>query len=178
MVRFLAETMPAVTVWRKRERAADSNDPVAHLAGVRIAHLHRGQRLGGGDLHHRQIRILIHADYLAHAALKAFGVGGKLHVNPIRLLHHVIVSNDVAAGIHDEAGAERLTHLVTLFAAAMALAAKEPVEEVLKILVRTLAASGPGPHSGRRHHRPGGRRAPREDSDGGNGYLPEAGSRC
>ena len=125
----------------KRKRAADGNHPVAHLAGVRIAHLHRGQRLGGGNLHHRQIGILIYANYLAHAPLKAFRVGGKLHINAIRLLHHVIVSNDVAAGIHDEAGAERLTHLVTLFATARSLSTKEAVEEILKVLVRTLAAA-------------------------------------
>ena len=53
----------------------------------------------------------------------------------------MIIGDDVASGIHDEAGAKRLTHLVPrLGASAPWPLSKEPVEEILKILVgsRTL----------------------------------------
>ena len=110
---------------------------------------------------------------------ETFRVGRKLHIDAIRFFHHVVIGNDVAAGIHDEAGAEGLADLVTLVAAAWPLTAKEAVEEVLKVLLEDPAGCpGPHHHSGRRPRRPGERPAPHEDCDGGNGCLPEAGSRC
>ena len=137
MVRFLAETIPAVTVCAERERAANGNHPVTYLAGVGVAHLHRGQRLGGGDLDHRQIGFLIYPYNLARAPLVAFRIGRELHVDLVCLFDHVVVSNDVAAGIDDEAGTERLAHLVTLVrSASRSLSAEEAVKEVLKVLVR------------------------------------------
>ena len=50
----------------------------------------------------------------------------------------MIVGDDVAPGIDDEAGAERLLHLVTLIAPVLSLwdlAAEEAIEEVLEVVV-------------------------------------------
>ena len=52
----------------------------------------------------------------------------------------MVVGNNVASRIHDEAGAERLAYLVTLIAATRTLAAEEPIKEILKVLVRALTA--------------------------------------
>ena len=67
-------------------------------------------------------------------------IGGELDVDLVGLLDDVIVGDDVALGIDDEARAERFLHAAALVAAIRRgnLAAEEAVEEVLEV-VGTLA---------------------------------------
>ena len=69
------------------------------------------------------------------------GIGGELDVDLVGFVDDVIVGDDVALGIDDKAGAERLLHLAVIAAvvrAAGRLAAEEAVEEVLEVVVRSL----------------------------------------
>jgi hypothetical protein len=65
MERFLAETMPAETVLREAEGAADGEDPVADLRAVGVAELDGGEGLFGVDLDDGDVGVFIDADYVA-----------------------------------------------------------------------------------------------------------------
>jgi hypothetical protein len=94
---------------RQREGAADGLHPVAHLRRVGVAQLDGRQRRAGVDLDHRQIGGLVDADHARRTAqILGVGIGGELDVDLVGLLDHVIVGDDVALGIDDEARAERL----------------------------------------------------------------------
>ena len=111
MLRPLAETMPAVTVLFKAERTADGEDPVADVHAVGVAQLGGGQRLLGVNLDDGQIGFPVHTDHgrvVGHGG----GIVHQLHANAVGFLHHVVVGDDVALGIDDDAGAQRaLTHV-------------------------------------------------------------------
>ena len=64
------------------------------------------------DLDDREIRRLVCADYARGTAeFLAIRIGGELDVDFVGLLDHVIVGDDVALGIDDEAGAEGFANL-------------------------------------------------------------------
>ena len=122
---------------RQRKRAADGLHPVAHLRGVGVAQLHGRQRRAGIDLDDRQVGGLVDADHARRTAqILGVGIGGELDVNLVGLLDHVIVGDDVALGIDDEARAQRLLHSAALVAALGRgnLAAEEAVEKVLEVV--------------------------------------------
>ena len=135
MVRFLAEMMPAVTVCdsAKGLPMASTQSPTCGRVGV--AQLHGRQRSAGVDLDHCQIGGLVDADHARRTALVlVVGIGRELDVDLVGLLDHVIVGDDVALGIDDEARAERLAHLAVVAAFLVGhLAAEEAVEEVLEV---------------------------------------------
>ena len=64
------------------------------------------------------------------------GIGGELDKDLVGLFDDVIVGDDVALGIDDEAGAEGLADLAVVTAVALVgdLAAEEAIEEVLEII--------------------------------------------
>ena len=101
---------------RKREGAANGNDPVADLGSIGVAHFHGGQRFAGVDFDDGKIGVLIDTDHFGRTGLNvaAVGVGGEADEDLIRLVDDVIVGEDVSPGIDDKAGAERFALLATL----------------------------------------------------------------
>ena len=122
---------------RKRKGAADSLNPVAHLGGVGVAHLDGGQGGAGVDFDDGQIGGLVSADDARRTAeVLGVGIGGELDENLVGFFHDVIVGDDVAPGVDDEAGAEGFLYAAAVIAAigsAGNLAAEEAVEEVLEV---------------------------------------------
>ena len=130
---------------RKLERLADGDHPFPYLRAVGVAHLHCGQGARRIDFDDRDVGVGIDADDFRGTAVIGgiVRIGGELDKDFVRLVHHVIVGDDVAARIDDEAGAERFTNATAIRAAAVirslsARSAEEAVEEVLEIVVRTL----------------------------------------
>ena len=137
MVRFLAEMMPAVTVCASANGLPMASTQSPTCGRVGVAHLDGGQRRAGVDLDDREIGGLIDADDVRRTAqVLRVGIGGELDVDLVGLVDHVIVGDDVALGIDDEAGAERLLHLAVVAAIlpSGSLAAEEAVEEVLEVV--------------------------------------------
>ena len=92
---------------RQAERTADRDHPVTHLCSVGITEFDRGKRGRGFNLDDRDIGRRIDADHLGGTAKIGvrIGIGRQFHVNLVGLIHHVVVGDDVAARIDDEAGA-------------------------------------------------------------------------
>ncbi len=125
---------------RERKGAADGFNPVAHLRLVGVAELHGRQSRAGVDLDHGEVGGLVDADDARRAAeVLRVGIGGELDVDLVGLLDDVIVGDDVALGVDDEAGAERLADLAVVAAILIGhLAAEESVEEVLEVILTLL----------------------------------------
>ncbi len=85
------------------ERVADGDDPFAEAKRIGVAELHRLERLGRLDPQHCQIGLLILADNLG---LEPRAVGQD-HVDLVGFGDHVVVGDDDAGRIDDEAGTER-----------------------------------------------------------------------
>ena len=137
MVRFLAEMMPAVTVCARANGLpmASTQSPTCGFVGV--AHLHGGQRGIGVDFDDGEIGGLVDADDAGGASeILRVGVGGELDVDLVGLFDDVVVGDDVALGIDDEAGAEGFAHLAVVIVALVGiLSAEEAIEEVLEVVV-------------------------------------------
>src|SRR5579872_927967 len=87
------------------ERRPDRYGPIAHLHGVRVTDLGGNQRLVSLDLDHGEVRIGVGADQLG----VIFGSRARqTHLNTISLLDHVIVRQDIAIRIDNDAGTEGL----------------------------------------------------------------------
>src|SRR5262249_23994308 len=87
------------------ERVADGDDPLADTEGVRITQLHRGQVFGIAlDLDQRDVGLRVASRDLRLELLPV----GQLHQDLVGVLDDVVVGEDVAAGVDDEAGAEAL----------------------------------------------------------------------
>ncbi len=73
----------------------------------------------------------------------SFGVGGELDVDLVGFVDDVIVGDDVAARVDDEAGAEgaALGAVTVVVAVTAALAAEEAIEEVLHVALVGLVVS-------------------------------------
>ena len=128
---------------RKCKRAADGNDPVAHLRAVGIAELYGGQRMVGLDLQHGDVGCLVGADNSGETALheSVVRVGREPDPYLVGLVDHMVIGDDVAAGVNDKSGAERLLLLATCIWAAHSGAASEEVfEEVLEIALALILA--------------------------------------
>ena len=82
------------------ERRTNRNHPIAHLHAVGIADLNRSQRLLGVDFQYRQIRLFIESDYPARG-IRFFA--GQPDFDAVGLLDDVIVRDDVAILVDDEA---------------------------------------------------------------------------
>ena len=78
MVRFLAETMPAVTVFERPKGAADGEHPVADLRAVGVAQLDGGQRFLGVDLDDGDVGVLVDADDLGGTAVDRLASSGSV----------------------------------------------------------------------------------------------------
>src|SRR5690606_26616485 len=84
------------------EGVAYGDDPVPHSGGIRITPLHIRQRFVRIDLHQSEIRLGIRADELRLVFLPALQRHGDL----VGIFRHVIVGDDVAFWIDDEARAD------------------------------------------------------------------------
>ena len=112
-------------------------------------------RGNGIDFDDRDIGVRIDANDLRGAAVVGgiVGVGRELDENFVGLVDNVIVGDDVAARIDDEAGAKRFTNTAAIQAAAiirtLRRGRRKAIEEVLEVVVRTLllgcCSSSPGP---------------------------------
>ena len=138
MVRFLAEMMPAVTVCASANGLpmASTQSPTCALSELPIL------TVGSGVL----VSILMTARSVALSSpiTRAgrprswrVGIGGELDVDLVGLVDDVIVGDDVALGIDDEAGAERLAAPGRRRRRPWSgnLAAEEAVEEVLEVVL-------------------------------------------
>ena len=102
---------------REGEGAADGFNPVADLGLIGVAHFDGGQRRTGVDLDDGEVGGLIGADDAGGTAeVLRIGIGGELDVDLVGLFDDVIVGDDVALGIDDEAGAEGLADLAVVAA--------------------------------------------------------------
>ena len=86
------------------ERIADRHHPVADAHLVGIAELHRHQRLRRLELQHREVGLLVDADQLG----LDLGAVVEDDLDLVGIRDDVVVGDDDARGIDDEAGAERL----------------------------------------------------------------------
>src|SRR5215208_5344774 len=86
------------------ERVADRNHPLAEPQLVGIAELHRDQRLRRLELQDRNVGLLVDADQLG----LDLGAVVHDHVDLVGIRDDVIVGDDDARFIDDEAGAERI----------------------------------------------------------------------
>ena len=139
---------------RKAEGAADGEHPVADLRAVGVAELDGGEGFFGVDFNDGHVGVFVDADDscgAAEVASAAFGVGGKLDENSVGFIDDVVVGDDVAARVNDEAGAESAAlaaaHLrVVVATVGVTLVAEEAAEEVLHVLLvfGVLAAPGRG----------------------------------
>src|SRR5208283_1253084 len=114
------------------EGTANSEDPVAHLHAVGVAQFGRWEGMIEINLDYGQIRFLIGADQSGVMTRRTLQFALQLHANAIRLLNYVAVGHDVAFGIHNHAGAERMLADSTHVTALTALAAEELVKEILE----------------------------------------------
>ena len=137
----------------EREWTADGEHPIANLGAVGVAHLDGRQARGGIDLDNGDVSFGVDADNVGRAAVvgRIVAVGGELHVDLVGFVDDVVVGDDVAAGVHDEAGAERLVlvgGVGAVIAAHSTLAAEEAIEEVLHVagslVVRIIVVSAVG----------------------------------
>jgi hypothetical protein len=87
------------------EGRADRHGPVAHLDSIGVADRHRRQRRPGIDLDDRNIALAVRADQ-PRAVFRRVAI--QSHANMIHILDHVIVGDDVAVLIDDEAGSRLL----------------------------------------------------------------------
>ena len=146
MSRLRADTMPAVTDAAEAERVADRDHPFAEPDLVGVAELHRLERLGRLDAQHREIGLLVAADDLG---LEPRAVGeddGDL----VGFGDDVVVGDDDAGRIDDEAGAERVDAarraIGRLVVAALAAAVlEELLEELLERRARRQVAAPAAP---------------------------------
>src|SRR5208337_453406 len=88
------------------ERAADGQNPVAHLHTVRVAQLGGRHPAVHIDLDHGQVGLLIFTNHLG-VVLHTWRIILQSHANAIRLIHYVPVGNDVSLGIDNHPGTER-----------------------------------------------------------------------
>ncbi len=87
------------------EGRADGHRPIADFDGVGVADVERGELLAGVDLQNGQVELGICADQLS----RIFGsVAGQGHLYAGGVLDHVVVGENVAVAVHDEARAEAL----------------------------------------------------------------------
>src|ERR1022692_3914618 len=107
------------------ERRTDGNGPIAHLHGVGIAHLGHGQVLLVFHADHRQVRGGVHAH---HLGIIFHRIVVELHADAIRLVHHVVVGQNVAGAIHHHARTGGLTAALLHLGTAVA---EEAVEQIL-----------------------------------------------
>jgi hypothetical protein len=97
--------MPAVTEWPRPNGIADRDHPVADPALVGIAELGGRQRLlvGRLDLEHGDVDPAVGADQLG----LELGVVAQDHRDVLGALDDVVVGEDVALAVDDEARAQR-----------------------------------------------------------------------
>src|ERR1019366_4636824 len=120
------------------EWASHRKHPVADRHAVRIAQLRGGQRLLGINLDDREIGFLVNPDHDGVVG-NGRGIVHELDADSVGFFDHVIVGNDVALGIDDDAGTQgtfakvvgTLTLVRTALATLPSLSAKKAVEEIL-----------------------------------------------
>ena len=124
------------------EGIPDGDGPLPDAQPVRVAEIgHRQRTRRVLDLEHRQVRPAV----AAHERRLELAVVGETHLDRGRVLHHVVVGQDVAARVHQDARA-RGPALVP-----RGPAAEEPLEELgaeelaeALLHLRRRAALGPG----------------------------------
>ena len=119
--------------------AADSEYPVAYLSAFGVAKLDGGKGILRVNLNDGDVCVPVDADYRGGTAIVAgatIRIGRKLDVDLVGFVDDVIVGNDVATGIYDEARAESsafATLTIAVIIAAATLAAEEAIEEILHV---------------------------------------------
>src|ERR1022692_1226176 len=118
------------------EWTADRQHPVANLHAVGVAQFRRRERMIDLNLDHGQVGLLIHADQLRIVAGRSRIFILQLPPNAICLFDDVTVGDDVALGIHNDAGTKRpLADGARVRASLTALTTEELVKEILKLVV-------------------------------------------
>ena len=120
---------------RGRQRGQHRDHPVAEADLVAVAELDRGERLRRFELQHREIGLLVDADQLG----LDLGAVVEDDVDLVGIGDDVVVGDDDAGGVDDEARAERiglarleLAALVAALAGRPAAVLEEVVEEFLE----------------------------------------------
>ena len=131
-VRFLLEMMPAVTVLARPKGSpmARTQSPTSTPSELPI--LTMGSGGVGLDFEDGNVGGLVDADDFGGTALVAFRIAGEADEDPVGFVDDVVVGDDVAARIDDEAGAEGLAFLAVIATAEIGILAEEAVEEVLE----------------------------------------------
>ena len=100
------------------EGVADGDGPLPGAEPVGVPQRGHRKRAGGGvDLEHGQIGLGV----APHDRGLELPVVGEVHLHRVGVLHHVVVGQDVALGIHDDAGPGRTDVLARLAPAEEAL---------------------------------------------------------
>src|SRR6202023_2001435 len=102
------------------ERAAHGEHPVAYLHTVRVAQLSCGQASIGLRVRANHFGIVLHIWWIVL----------ETHTNAIRFVDDVTIREDVALGVHNDAGAKRALTDGTAVNARTTLAAEEAVEKI------------------------------------------------
>ncbi len=90
------------------ERVAGAHHPVAHLDRAAVAPADIGQRGRRGHLDQRHVGQIVHADHLG----RQVGAVGQADHDLVGAADHVIVRDDIAGRVDDEAGAGALHALL------------------------------------------------------------------
>ena len=124
------------------ERRADRYGPIAYLHRIRIRDGHRLQLPAGVDLDHRQIRLEVGSD---EAAAVVRRIAMQPDPNLGGVLHHVVVGDDVAVLIDNEAaaGSLALRRVWNILPASTAIRTKEPLEEVRHFIAVVIGSLTP-----------------------------------
>jgi len=122
--------------------AADGFNPVPNLGLIGISHFYGWERGTAVDFDDREIRSFVGADDAGGTAeILRVRIAGKLDEDLVGFFDHVVIGDDVALGVDDEARTQRLANLSIIAAVTLIryLSTEEAVEEVLEIVL-TLTA--------------------------------------
>src|SRR5437868_4708559 len=115
------------------ERTTNREHPVTHIHRVRISEFRNRKLMIYLNLDNSQVGFSVGADHL-RVVLHSRRIAIELHPNPICLINHVLIGNDVALGIDNHARSQRMLRRASTLTTewASTLSAKEAVKEVLK----------------------------------------------
>ena len=117
------------------ERRADRYRPFTHLHGIRVPDFDGNQRLTRVDFDHGQVHLGVRANHFGGV----FGcVAMQLHSHAGGAVHNVVVGQDIAVLVHDEARAGALGTPRLLRHLAEGLAAEEAPEQIRAVLAEGL----------------------------------------
>ena len=112
---------------QESKRIADRKSPVAYLNAVGIAELGSGQIVSNVNFDDGQIGLFVRADHLGGVGRR---VSVKGHLNLRRLIHNVIIRQDIALLVDDHSGTQ-----AALGRRSLIREIKKSIEEILEWLL-------------------------------------------